>query len=1044
MRLRMIFVVTILAFWAAAAQAGTTGKIAGTVKDAQTGMPLPGVNVVLEGTRMGAATDMKGYYVILNVPPGVYTMKFTMIGYAEYKVRNVRVQIDLTTTIDAKLKPVVLAGQEVVVVAQRPVVVKDVAASQANIDKKQIESIPMVQRVQDVVGLQAGIIGLSIRGGGSDQVAFMVDGFTLRDERTNQPYTAISLSAIKEIQVQTGGFDAEYGNIRSGIINVVTREGDRNRYSGTITYRYSPPAPKHFGPSGYAPDSYWNRPFLDDAVCWTGTAVGEPFTDQNGNGVWDQGEPFVDFNGDGKRTFWDDYTQRQYPQFEGWYAVSERTLQDNDPNNDLTPYAAQKVYKWQHRKQGDIKIPDFNIDGGFGGPVPFISHKLGDLRFFLSHRQEQTAYLIPLSRKAYRDFSTQLKLTSNISPGIKLTISGLYGEIHAVNNNNVGLPGYFYSTSSVARILSRRSYIDAIMYGNDYWCPTSIYRHMISAKITHTLSPRTFYDLKFERVGNFYHTAPGRMRDTTKVLKIGNNYWVDEAPYGYMPYPSSGINGIRMGVGMSNSRDYSRILTYTMKFDLTSQIGEHNQVKTGFEFVYNDHNVRYGAVELTLPAGRPWSIWRKHPIRGGVYIQDKLEYQGLIAKLGVRMDYSDPGGRWYALDPYDKRFYSSNYTPDVESQLKKEPTKKQLTFSPRLGISHPITEKSKLYFNYGHFRDMPRADRLYIIQRVTEGSISRIGNPNLPLQKTVAYELGYEHELFNQYLLRLAAYYKDVSHQSNYVRYISADRKVNYLVTEDKNYQDIRGFEITLEKRLGRWFTGFVNYTYMVSTTGYFGRLRYYENPAEQREYERQNIYQEKPLPRPYMRANLSFHTPRDFGPSFFGINWLGEWRLNVMATWRKGYYLTWTRGVAIPGIQYNVKWPDYYNVDMQLGKVFKVGRYNVRFFLDASNVFNFKYFTPYAFVDGNDYRSYMDSLLWPKKIGEPLGYTVFGHDKIGDLRPSGVKYDPLEPNPNNDPEIAKRNRERIKKKSYIDNPNLKWLYYLNPRDVFFGIKVEF
>ena len=162
------------------------------------------------------------------------------------------------------------------------------------------------------------------------------------------------------------------------------------------------------------------------------------------------------------------------------------------------------------------------------------------------------------------------------------------------------------------------------------------------------------------------------------------------------------------------------------------------------------------------------------------------------------------------------------------------------------------------------------------------------------------------------------------------------------------------------------------------------------------------------------------------------------------MGTWRKGYYLTWTRGVSIPGIQYNVKWPDYYNVDMQLGKLIKVGRVNVRLFIDARNVFNLKYFTPYAFVDGNDYRSYMDSLLWPKKIGEPLGYTVFGHDKIGDLRPWNVPYDPLEPNPNNDPEIAKRNRERIKKKSYIDNPNLRWLYYLNPRDIFFGIKVEF
>ena len=85
-----------------------------------------------------------------------------------------------------------------------------------------------------------------------------------------------------------------------------------------------------------------------------------------------------------------------------------------------------------------------------------------------------------------------------------------------------------------------------------------------------------------------------------------------------------------------------------------------------------------------------------------------------------------------------------------------------------------------------------------------------------------------------------------------------------------------------------------------------------------------------------------------------------------------------------------------------------------------------------------------MDSLLWPEDIGKPIGYTQYGNDKIGDLRPDDVAYDPLEPNPNNDPEIEARNQVRRDTKSYIDNPNLKWLYYLNPRDIYFGIKIDF
>ncbi len=1006
--------------------AGTTGKITGLVKDEETGEPLPGVNVFLEGTNFGAATNADGYYVILNVPPGSYTLKATMIGYADVRVQNVRVNIDQTTTINITMKAIILAGEEVTVVATRPVVEKDVSASQFNIQAQQIDNFP-VRNINEVISLQAGVRpagpnGVIIRGGGPDQIAFMVDGFTLRDERTNLPFSSIALSAVKDVQVQTGGFSAEYGNIRSGVINVVTREGDRDRYSGTINIRLSPPAPKHFGPSAYDPNSYWIRPYLDDAVAWTGTD----------NGAWDE------------------YTQRQYPSFEGWYAVSQRTLQDDDPNNDLTPWAAQRVFKWQHRRQGDIKDPDYNLDGGFGGPVPFLSRKLGDLRFFYSFRAEQNMYLIPLSRKSYNDYMHQLKFTTNLSANMKLIVTGLYGEVHGVNNNNIGLPGFFYSTESVARVLSRRSYIPSIMYATDYFAPTHIYRGMFSFKLTHTISPRSFYEISFERVRNKYFTAPNALRDTTKIMKFGNNYWVDEAPFGYMPYPSSGINGLRMGVGMSNSRDFSKIVTNTVRFNMTSQVNPNNQVKFGFEFVYNQHRVRYGGVDLTLPAGRPWSIWDKNPIRLGAYIQDKLEFKGLIANLGVRLDLSDANSEWIDVDPFDRNYFSSSYSEELEKDIPKKRTKTLVYISPRLGVSHPITDNSKLYFNYGHFRSMPQADRLYLVQRVTEGRVSRIGDPNNTLSRTVAYELGYEQNLFGQVLLRIAGYYKDVTNQPNWVRYVSFDSKVNYLKAEDNFYEDIRGFEISIDKRIGGWITGFLNYTYEVSSLGFFDKLRYYENPAEQREYDRLSAENKgifsKPLPRPYFRGQLVIQSPRDFGPQILNQHPFGDVRMSFLVQWREGAYSTWTRGQdpVVIGIRNNVQWPDYFNVQLRLSKDFKFGRTNVRFYLDVDNLLNTKIFTPYAFSDGNDFRDYMDSLLWPEEIGKPLGYTVFGNDKIGDLRPEGVPYDPLEPNPNNDPEIERRNQERIRKKSYIDNPNLKWLYYLNPRDIFFGIKIDF
>ena len=164
----------------------------------------------------------------------------------------------------------------------------------------------------------------------------------MRDERTNLPYTGIALSSIEDVQVQTGGFNAEYGNLRSGVVNVITKEGSKSNYSISFNGRYANPRPKHFGPSIYDKNSYWIRPYLDPAVCWTGTQ----------NGAWDA------------------TTQQQYAQFQGWNAVSQATMKDPNPANHLTPTAAQQVFLWEYRKQAEINIPDYDFDAGLGGPVP--------------------------------------------------------------------------------------------------------------------------------------------------------------------------------------------------------------------------------------------------------------------------------------------------------------------------------------------------------------------------------------------------------------------------------------------------------------------------------------------------------------------------------------------------------------------------------------------------------------------------------------------------------------------------------------------------
>ena len=300
--------------------------------------------------------------------------------------------------------------------------------------------------------------------------------------------------------------------------------------------------------------------------------------------------------------------------------------------------------------------------------------------------------------------------------------------------------------------------------------------------------------------------------------------------------------------------------------------------------------------------------------------------------------------------------------------------------------------------------------------------------------------------------MSLSAYYKDVSSQPGWVSY-NNDAGLGYLLSVTNFYQDHRGLEISLSKPHGRWLTGFLNYTYQVSTRGFFGKLEYHLNPSLQRTADEENNYQVKPIPRPFFRGNVALHTPSEWGPTILRSNPLGGWNAVFLAIWREGNYFTWTRG-GVPGIQFNLQSPDYFNVDMRLSKNFHLGGQRFQFFLDVNNLFNTKIFTRFPFSEGNDYTAYLQSLLWPEEIGEPLGFTVFGNDRFGDLRPEDVPYDPLENlllNPDNDPDIAAQNAEietansdRRKTKSYIDNPNLDYLYYLHPRDLRVGIRIDF
>jgi len=214
-----------MAFGASVLFAGTTGKISGRVVDGSTGEPLPGCNILLEGTVLGAASDLDGNYYILNIPPGTYTLRFMMIGYGQLKVTDVEVMVDFTTTIDAELNVEVMKGQEVTVVAERPMIQKDLTSTTSVVGADEMESLPVTE-VGDVLAMQAGYVDGSLRGGRRGEVMYMIDGVPMTDSYDRSSTVDVNTSMVQELQVISGAFNAEYGQAMSGIVNITTKQGD--------------------------------------------------------------------------------------------------------------------------------------------------------------------------------------------------------------------------------------------------------------------------------------------------------------------------------------------------------------------------------------------------------------------------------------------------------------------------------------------------------------------------------------------------------------------------------------------------------------------------------------------------------------------------------------------------------------------------------------------------------------------------------------------------------------------------------------------------
>ena len=216
------------------------GTIAGTIKEAGNGLGLPGVNVMVKGTYYGTASDLDGRYKINNISPGSYDVEISMIGYKIILKTGVIIAPNEIVILDFNLEETVLSfGEDVVVMGKKPLFDVDETSSMARVRREDIEA-KVVSSVEDILSEQIGVTTqdneIHIRGGRIDESMFVVDGFSVKDPLSGYSGNLfVNADAIEELEIVTGGYNAEYGQAMSGVVNIKLKEG-RDHYEGTIKY----------------------------------------------------------------------------------------------------------------------------------------------------------------------------------------------------------------------------------------------------------------------------------------------------------------------------------------------------------------------------------------------------------------------------------------------------------------------------------------------------------------------------------------------------------------------------------------------------------------------------------------------------------------------------------------------------------------------------------------------------------------------------------------------------------------------------------------
>lgn len=954
-----------------AAQA-QTGKLTGIVTDAESGKPVEGVAVVIQGTTLGANTNAAGRYFIIQVPPGTYTVQARRLGFQSVNATNVQIAIDVTREQNFKIKASNQTLQAVTVqAAQAPLVERGQVGSRTTITAEQITSLP-VTSIAGVLALQQGftevpqntsVVSLAeeqrsttpavrVRGSRGGATLSMIDGIPINNPLFPGDAVSLSAFAVQQVDFQRGGMDPQYGNALAGVITQAIREGG-SMVSGSVDFQNSTLPGSLFNSTADRLNALnLLRGYLSGPVPGTSGKLRYSIAGQ----VQSSANRVLEFDRDvytanAPVTLADELNVSTKDYVPGWQAFG---------GTQNSSVAAKLTF-----------LPFDNTTIKFTALGSERQNRGYDRRFFFAYRGDP------------------LNLVNNRADSLFILTGGDNRQSRDLIQPSVRDAGNVFVGSIEQRF--GRNNLTVRLAQTDFERTTC-------AVFLGTCIPGPF------AYGNF---------DQSFLSVCGTFTGCDRVPY----------SGIASGVYGGE-----RFTTRTVRADLQSQITDHNNLQAGVQFVNHDFTYSDVQQDATTTSGlknNVYQVYRGQPIEAAAYVQSVIEYDFVTIKLGGRFDYGrargqaltnpfDPTngttarevcngssvggksllnaqGQPYGLagcaaspiDPATQRARLLDTATAIAQLDDFSQAPARTSFSPRVGIAFPLTESSQVFFNAGRYTMIPlygntyrntgigtvagNADKYCAANQVKPGTTECVpnmapdnpqfvGNPRLRLEESRQFEVGYAGELSRTYAITVAVFNRaetgltgiraSRATQDIGSTYVGALPVYNIVVNGD--FLSSRGAEVQFRRRLANRWSYDVNYGIARSTTNARPPERANEVSRTDEALRAQNVETLTDIDQTHrFNVNLQYRVGNDIPSLPFGI---GRALRNASGTityqFSSGLPYTPLRGAAVGIIGTNnqgdvnsARQPSVQDIGLLLDKAFRIRNMRYSGFLRVSNL---------------------------------------------------------------------------------------------------------